>query len=309
MNLIPNEKIASKILKNVMNEDITSITRFTTGNQHYVYDVILADGRNIVLRMTKALDKEATRGALVWNKKLRELGLPLPKVFNTDLNGEFPFIIMERLPGCDLGYVVNDLSQNELQVIARQLIKFQKSVAQLPSNEKFGYAVEAELAPFYLWKDVLKASLKRSEIRIQNVGFVSHDCVKKVSVLLEDCSDLLMQITATPFLHDITTKNVIISNGKLSGIVDVDSLCFGDPLFQVALTRMGLLSDKSNTEYIDFLLDEFGPYSPELLRLYTAECCVGFLSELGQQFNGNIALASQERKEHLEGILDSLLNK
>ena len=37
-------------------------------------------------------------------------------------------------------------------------------------------------------------------------------------------------LSPVPFLHDTTTKNVIVTpEGSFSGIVDVDDLCFGDP--------------------------------------------------------------------------------
>jgi len=74
------------------------------------------------------------------------------------------------------------------------------------------------------------------------------------------------------------------------------------------VTKFGpcLLSDGSNTRYIEFLLNEFGPHPEDLLRLYTVECCVGFLSELGQPFNGNVFAATVQRKDHLESILNSL---
>lgn len=38
------------------------------------------------------------------------------------------------------------------------------------------------------------------------------------------------EVKPTPFLDDTTTKNVIINDGKLSGIVDVDYVNFGDHL-------------------------------------------------------------------------------
>jgi hypothetical protein len=44
-----------------------------------------------------------------------------------------------------------------------------------------------------------------------------------------------------PFLHDTTTKNVIVTpGGTFSGIVDVDDLCFGDTRYVVALTLASL---------------------------------------------------------------------
>ena len=49
--------------------------------------------------------------------------------------------------------------------------------------------------------------------------------------------DEIDSIPPTPFLHDATTKNVLVTaKGAFSGIVDVDDLCFGDPRYPAALT-------------------------------------------------------------------------
>lgn len=306
MASIPNELNASKIVEDVMGCKATSVDRFTTGNHHYVYDVFLTDGRNIVIRMTTSDELESMTGALGWNKRLRTLGLPLPAIYFSDLNAEFPFFVMERFPGRDLGFEIGRMTEQELRTLAQQLMKFQKCVGTLPSLGGFGYATEPEKAACENWKDVLIRSITRSRKRIESIGFVDVRNVLKVEELISDCSKQLQSIEPTPFLHDITTKNVIIAEGKLAGIVDVDSLCYGDPLFQIALTRMAVLSDGSGTQYIDFLLNELGSYSEDLLKLYTMECCIGFLSELGQPFNGNVVAATVERRDHLESILRSL---
>ena len=40
----------------------------------------------------------------------------------------------------------------------------------------------------------------------------------------------LEAVPPLPFLDDLTTKNVLVDGGRLSGVVDVDVVCFGDPL-------------------------------------------------------------------------------
>ena len=70
---------------------------------------------------------------------------------------------------------------------------------------------------------------------------------------------------------------------------------------------MAFLSAGFNTKYIDYLLDAYGPYSQSLLDLYTAECCVGFISEMGQLFNGIPVEVSRARKAKLQSILFFLL--
>lgn len=73
----------------------------------------------------------------------------------------------------------------------------------------------------------------------------------------------------------------------MSGIVDVDVVCFGDPLFVVALTRMALLSRAYSTDYIDFWCDELAldATGRRALGVYTALFCVIFMGEIGQRFN------------------------
>ena len=302
----PNEEIASQALERVMGCLVKSIKRFTTGNHHYVYDAFLSDSRNIVIRMTIPQEREAMRGALDWNTRLVIAGLPMPNIYHADIEYHFPFLIMERFPGRDLAYEISAMNEKDLRVLAKQLMNYQRIVGGFENCGRYGYAISSKEAKFTSWSDVISHSIERSRKRIQSSHFVNENCMKKVEELFSACQGQLEGVKSTPFLHDITTKNVIISEGKLSGIVDVDNLCYGDPLFHIALTRMALLSDGSDARYIDFLLEEHGPYSKDLFRLYTIEHCIGFISELGQPFNGNLVPATQRRKEFLEAILSAL---
>ena len=58
------------------------------------------------------------------------------------------------------------------------------------------------------------------------------DSVRKVANCATRFERYFAQIRPTPFLDDTTTKNVIVHEGKLSGIVDVDWICFGYPFGQ-----------------------------------------------------------------------------
>lgn len=48
---------------------------------------------------------------------------------------------------------------------------------------------------------------------------------------------------ATAFLDDLTTKNVLVEQGTLSGIIDVDFVCYGDPLLTVGATLASIAAD------------------------------------------------------------------
>ena len=112
----------------------------------------------------------------------------------------------------------------------------------------------------------------------------------------------------TCFLDDITTKNVIINNGVLSGIVDVDSLAFGDSLLTVALTKVSLLSSGYDTEYTDYWTErlDLDTKQKKALDLYSAIFCLDFLSEEGQVFNKKKSTNVNSKRVN---VLINLLNK
>ena len=85
----------------------------------------------------------------------------------------------------------------------------------------------------------------------------------------------------------MTTKNVLIHKGKLSGLIDIDNVCFGDKLYVVALTNMALIDKGFNTNYIDYWTEELNitPDERHILDFYTLIFCLDFMSEKGMQFN------------------------
>lgn len=117
-------------------------------------------------------------------------------------------------------------------------------------------------------------------------------------------------VRPVPFLDDTTTKNVIIDGGRLTGIVDVDEVCFGDPLLTPALTQMALLASGHDTDYVDFWCDamDLTQSRRRVLTFYTALFCVNFLAEVGQKFNADISAPVDHRQvARLTTILEELL--
>lgn len=97
----------------------------------------------------------------------------------------------------------------------------------------------------------------------------------------------LAAVEPRAFFDDATTKNVLIHEGRFSGLVDLDWLCFGDRLYTIALTRMSLLESGGDLDYIEFLCAEegVGDGRRRLLSFYTLAFCVDFMGGLGMKFN------------------------
>lgn len=315
-NSVPNEEDASQIVQKVLDEPVLSVSRFPTGACHFVYDVVTEGGRNVVARIARPENKHYLAGAIYWYDVLKPKGLPLPTIIHHDLESAFspfPYLILERLAGEDLGIVYPCLSVVEKKSLASEIIRLQETTGSLPLGRGFGFVHSYTSDSFHpTWIDFLYSLLERSRRRIQTVGIMDARNVDRVAKKLDKYRGYFSQIAPRCFLDDITTRNVIIHNGKLSGIVDIDLVCFGDNLLTTALTQMSLINMRADLDYIDYWCEaaEVTEQQREVLVFYTALFCVDFMGEIGQQFNRERPEPiNREGAGRLNNSLDQLLGQ
>jgi aminoglycoside phosphotransferase (APT) family kinase protein len=204
------------------------------------------------------------------------------------VNARFPWLLLERLHGEDLRENIDSLPDDKLDAIARRVAEAQAATHRTPSAGRFGYAVRPADAPYERWSQVLEAHLDRTRERIVTGGYFDLAVVDPVVRYMTALQSELDQIPATPFLHDTTTKNVIVTRaGDFSGIVDVGDLCFGDRRYPAALTLAVLMVDIGRTDYVAAWQRHAGWTDDKLFRLYVALFQLDLMGEHGQIFNGN----------------------
>lgn len=286
----------------------TAVRRFRTGGHHYVFEATFATRPPVVVRIAAEHSRSAMAGALKLSHLLRPQGVPLPKIIADGVNHRFSHLVLERLPGVDLGAAIRELSDSSLEIIARQVAQAQRITAKASSGRRYGYGVGPEDAPHNRWSGVLQDNLARSRKRIAAARLFSEDPVNAVAELVSLAHHELDSLAPIPFLHDTTTKNVIVTPaGSFSGIVDVDDLCFGDPRYVIALTLASLLASGGPTHYIDAWLNAAGYEKDRLFELYVVLFLVDFMSEHGQTFNRNPLPAAAADRSRLLSIFADLL--
>jgi aminoglycoside phosphotransferase (APT) family kinase protein len=315
-NSLPNEAVASRIVQKVLDEPVLSVSRFPAGACHFVYDVVTESGRNVVARIARPENRHYLAGAIYWYNFLKPKGLPLPTIIHHDLEAAvspFPYLILERLPGDDLGMVYPRLSIVDKKALAREITRLQATIGSLPLGGGFGFVDSYDSDSFHpTWVDVLYGLLERSRRRIQSVGIMDVRNVGRVATKSDQYASYFSQIAPRCFLDDLTTRNVIIHDGRLSGIVDVDFVCFGDSLLTTALTQMSLINMQADLDYIDYLCEAAAvtEQQREVLVFYTALFCVDFMGELGHKFNKErFEPVDNESIRWLNHSLDELLSQ
>ena len=289
----PSAEFAADIAFRVFGRAPRSVKRFPTGARHHVFDVAFEDNSSVVVRVGEPSARREMAGAVDLSQLLRPLGVPLPTLLAYEIAGPFPWLVLERLPGSDLGTVAAGLSREQLDRIAGEVAQAQLIVGQTGIAERYGYAVRPADAPHRVWSTVLDANLARSRRRIVSAGLFDVGLADIVQHRVDAMRSELDDIAATPFLHDTTTRNVIVtSEGEFSGIVDVDDLCFGDPRYPAALTFAAMTAHGGPTGYVSAWLRHAGQADDRRFRLYVLVFLLELLSEHGHSFNGNNARPS-----------------
>ncbi len=311
----PTSRDAALVVRETLGVAAISVERMTTGNCHYVYAVTTADGRRVVVRMASDESRDELAGGVYWHERLRAVGVPLAALLGANLTPThgFPSMLLERLPGSDLASVYTSLSAAQLHTLAKQIIAIQLRVGSLPPAQGYGFARSYDDPNLYAtWLDVTLASVRRSQRRIASAGVAPLRHVERVRACLLGIADYLRAVPPTAFLDDTTTKNVLIHNGELSGIVDTDAVCFGDPLFTLALTRVALLAHALDPSYADDWANQLrlDADQGQALAAYCAVFCLDFMGELGQRFNRDTPEpVDMGYLRRLEAMLDEALGE
>lgn len=276
----------NKICDDVFHAKPTEIIRNTVGLAGYVYTVVFNDTK-YVIKISD--DKNLILGSTYWLNKVKDLDIPTPCVIAENLVNAPYYFVMSFIPGKDLGLVYSSLLKSEKKIIAKKIIGFQKKIKKLPKAKGFGSLNSYEDSENICssWEESLLNDINRAEEAIINNGIFSVEYVLKLKKIVPYFKEYFNSIKPVPFLDDITTKNVLIHEGKHSGIIDLDWISFGDEVLFLGLVTMALLSMKADLDYADYLKDEMNlnEMQERALKFYVLMFCVIFMSEKGMCFN------------------------
>lgn len=253
--LTPNEHIASFVVSAMTGEQALSATRMATGDQNFVYAVKTSKAE-YVLRMTDVGHKYKFHAAIAWQKMLLPLGVPLAEFIKSDLEGKYspyPALLMMRLPGDDLINIYPSLTEADKKSIALEMIKIQALCVRLPEGPGYGIFDSYDIiSADKTWYEFLSKRLELYKEHIIKHAIFNPDLATQALNVVKNMEESFRNVRPMPFLWDASERNVLVHNGKITGIVDVDDICFGDPLLVIALTSICLELEGLDTKYTDY---------------------------------------------------------
>lgn len=277
-----------------------------THSGNAVYRAHMSGGRSLVARVSPQAQTFAhTRSNLAM---LRGLGLPVQTVL---AQGAMPaggnFVVLDWLQGRDLFYVFNSLDAEQTERIANAVVTSQCRVAQrLPAaaNGGFGWAAIGAPAPHARWTHIFGEAAPQ-DLHVATLARADATPIERfrarlglVRASLEDYFNTLRPVC---FLDDLTIKNVLVEEGELSGLIDFDTVCYGDPLLVLGATLAHIDTEVGAPGY---------PYAEALMRCWAPQGerlrATGFYASLW--VIGLLALAIEQGNAARVSLLTPVLN-
>lgn len=293
------EKIAMLCLK-CLTEQPKGIERCAVGQGNYVYIVELPD-RKVTVRCSE--EAGAYKDTIYWLERLSTIDIPVPRVLGKGRFEGYEYLILTYFEGQDIGLVYESLTAEEKQEIAKTVVEIQNKVSALELEN---------ITADWSWKvSFVDDMLTRAKERI-----IANGCYfepGKVDRLMEvsknpELAEYFETIKPTPYLDDISTKNLLIHEGRVTGVIDIDWMGEGDKLTYAAMTKMALMNMGCDTDYVTYLLNEMQltEIEKKAFAFYTLLYCVDFMGERGMWFMDKQVPVSDEIVKTMNGIYETL---
>lgn len=294
-----NSDIISEIFFSCFNKMPQETERCTVGIGNYVY-IVKCDDIKYIIRCSE--DNNAYEDTVYWLKRLSVLDIPVPKVLFCGQYQKYSYLILNYIEGKDIGLVYRDLTEAEKREIARDVIEIQRKVSRLSLEN---------ISDVWSWVHFVDDMLERADKLIVRNGYFDSQKVKRLKEQKVFLEEYFAAVKPAAYLDDISTKNLLIHNGRISGIIDIDWIGIGDDLTFIALTYVALLNMECDTDYVEYLLKERGCNASEMkaFYFYSLLFCVDFMGERGTQFGDKKIEVSEEIIKRLDRIYEMLWKK
>ena len=294
----PTEQAVLRAASRCLSQEAVAANRIPVGRSHFVFTVQLVSGERVIARITRHDRAECFAGFAYWRRQLATVGVPVPRVLHMDLSETvlpWPIMFLEQAPGTDLCNVYADLTAAEKRSVANDLLDIQHRTRGLPSGPGYGgIASYGDLRCHPHWSDVLweyftgavdqLAPLQRQAPAIEQIRRIIHELGPEFD-----------GIDPLPYLIDATHQNVLVEGGKVTAIVDLDEVGFGDALYPLGVARAGLLARGPEADCIEQVAAPLcvGPSRRRVFDLYSAIACLKMLAPSPLSVAGPPSVGSQ----------------
>lgn len=301
------DKIIEKISIKHFDVSPFSIERFETGLCNEVYKVILSDKKQFVFRLNK--EGMFLKGSEKYIPVFKSLGIKVPNIIASDYSKKdvaYCYQILDFIPGQDIGKVFEDLTEKQLEDIAKEIANIFKKTRTLSTDGSFGWVNFSGHGKYKSWTDAIHAEADLAIEGGRRTGVLNKEIEEILLKTLKDNRGYFGQVKSKAYFDDIATKNVLIEEGRFSGLVDIDGVHYGDFLEAVGRIKADFIDKKNGEFYIDQVEKWLGLNESEkkIVNVYALLNRIFWSTGNGIQFNQNsTGVVNKKRMENDHKII------
>ena len=292
------DELIINICRATFHDEPAKIKRCSVGLANYVF-IVEIKGSKYTVRLST--EKNAYNDTVRLLGKLTEIGIPVPRVLYCGSFEQYDYVVLSYIEGEELWAVYKQLTKEDKKILAKEIVHIQREVSLRLS----------EHAEDWTWLDFVHEILDRAKVLIDENGFFETEKVIRVESQIPILQMYFEKVEPISYLDDVTTKNLLVKDGHISGIIDVDWIGMGDVLTFAALTYVALLNMGYDTDYVSFILDEMDAddIQRKAFLFYSLMYCVDFMGERGTKYKDKVVEVNSQIIDRLNDIYDRLWNE
>lgn len=304
-----HEDMIGRMAMKHFGENPEAVDRITIGICNEVYNVVMSENE-IIARLSA--EDYFLKGSSKNIPVLKEVGVAVPEILSEDYSKKdvpYSYQFMSKLPGKDLGVVIESLTEEQLKIIAKKISDTFNKVSAIPTSEKFGL-VWGDFTEFSdTWTERMKIWIDETIGRGVETGVIDEKMQLILLSLYKEHENYFGRLKPMMYLGDICSKNVMINNGEFSGVVDLDGMTQGDPLEAIGRIKASWPGTKHGEIYTNAIMDEqnLNEEQRKMVLVYALLNRISWASENGIQFNQNTKAEVDEERLKRDGEAINIL--
>ena len=298
-----------KIIRREFDLAVDSVERMSNGICNEVYRV-RAGELDCIVRLKR--EARYMYGSHDHIPIFRAAGINVPEILAEDYSHTFsPFAyqVLTVISGRDINDVIHTLDHDQLKAIAARISHVFDALKDVPNNGKFGvlWGDEADLVDS--WTDDVANETDKVFRWGTRTGVLDERLATILEWINREYRSYFDGIKPVTYYGDICAKNVMIDDGKFSGLVDLDALAQGEPLEAVGRIKASWYGTPNGTVYADAVMDhqQLGRDERRIVTMYALLNRTFWTMENGIQFNQNTSPhVDRQREKADKSIVEAL---
>ncbi|MDR6372346.1 fructosamine-3-kinase [Chryseobacterium bernardetii] len=263
MNILKSE--IEDLVQKQFGEKPISVNAIYQGGMNYVYAIALSN-KIVMLKAYPPSRSNITEFEYNMLREAYDKGVKVPRVISFGKHNVFGFLFYHCIFGNDL--IFEDLSADQRVCFASDLLENIMKFSELESPV-FG-AIDHKESSYNSWDCFLTDTIDTGLVNLKSIDVISRGKFQDICSFLKQYRRDFYQPGMA--FGDLKSENIIVNEGKLAAIVDLESCFYGDPLISLGYlyAREGaspfyLSTEKIYNKFLNFQIEDVYFYA--LIRL------------------------------------------